>query len=1125
MFLLLFLISAAWGYNSEITVICAISEHTPSDKVTALESLSSQQSFNVKVVSMPALTVSDISQSFFIVDLTYSFIYTKTLSDRAQDYSIPVISLYKNSLSHQGQKYYFHMPSPSASNAIISFLQYFDWKDFTVFASNDLISQECVTQISNVMGENMSNFFFISENMGQDELSNMIGKMVKTTSTRKFVIISSAYVANMVITGLTEKKIYVDGTGVLVYGESLALMNYLGIIGIIEQSYEEIASASDYIVIPILALFDYILNNIPPNPSLGVTSQKIEKYFDDRNTIAKFSIVNVNNGERNIVGSITSTIEITGEIVYPGGATSLSDSKTQIYFSYAGGSTNPPPIAPSTYNPVQMNGAVFSTMVANNDTSILPNFNFSMIYTNCGVFTDNKTYINECLDQSSNLGVGFLSTAWSSSTVPYLNYFYPRPIVSIDTTLGLSNETMYPTFTRVVSSSSYWAFVIANFINVNGWKKIVVLTSDAPKLIALYNAFLGYADIFGFEIMNDVDHRIIGLNYDRSHFDLEKETFQHCADTGARIYAFLCSVPDQFYIVEGLYDIGLRRGDVQIISQAITGANIFASETPENAAKREELMMGSLGCYTAEWIGDYGKEMEQLLIEFFGSFTSFKCVSFDQAMLMMRSIGNLVNNGYDYEDPALLNKYLRQTRFTGCSGSVSIGQGTNDRSNQAALLLNLFTKNETWVEQPAVIFDPASQTPFEITQTVVWCDGTSNVPNDYRFSLNCPFDETKAKTSSEGLKVLYIICFLIAVVTSAVSIWMLRVFPKDNYEELNSKKIITAQDMAVYAMIVIEIFQYISLGTTPSDSSSVISTLSEVFGLNFKNFLSVTDRVYWTMISGMIISLWIWVILCITIICRNRNFPCFRSDKLNFIDFISEYLMPLIGDIGFIPIISVLMNLYVCNLTIEGGLTKSYNEHDCGQFCWVGRHLTMVIISLFSLAVYIPLHLYLRPLWQNFQSTINIKTYSKHMVFKSIFQIFVIVLSKTLAYSNKYAFGFLYSAALLIYGVFLIRFPAYNYKIANLWLVASMFIAFFGEVIYSISISTAINGASVLGTLIAGWIAILGVTYFLQSKRCVSYLYTEPSKDIPEIFKDVFRKNKFKYKVECDNEKGSIEKK
>lgn len=56
-----------------------------------------------------------------------------------------------------------------------------------------------------------------------------------------------------------------------------------------------------------------------------------------------------------------------------------------------------------------------------------------------------------------------------------------------------------------------------------------------------------------------------------------------------------------FFFVEGLYDIGFRRGDIQIIqSQRTGGDGIITSVAAQYSIKRSELYMGCIGLDIAE---------------------------------------------------------------------------------------------------------------------------------------------------------------------------------------------------------------------------------------------------------------------------------------------------------------------------------------------------------------------------------------------------------------------------------------------------------------------------------------------------------------------------------------------
>ena len=125
------------------------------------------------------------------------------------------------------------------------------------------------------------------------------------------------------------------------------------------------------------------------------------------------------------------------------------------------------------------------------------------------------------------------------------------------------------------------------------------------------------------------------------------------------------------------------------------------------------------------------------------------------------------------------------------------------------------------------------------------------------------------------------------------------------------------------------------------------------------------------------------------------------------------------------------------------------------------------------------------------------------MIIKSVVQLFAVILSKTVAYSSREAFGFIYSGYLAAYATTLIKFKAFNYGIANLWLVITIYISAYGELLYAISVVSTFPGGDVLAALVVGVILIGIVGYAIQSKKCASYLYTEATKPLPEFFKKV----------------------
>ena len=215
--------------------------------------------------------------------------------------------------------------------------------------------------------------------------------------------------------------------------------------------------------------------------------------------------------------------------------------------------------------------------------------------------------------------------------------------------------------------------------------------------------------------------------------------------------------------------------------------------------------------------------------------------------------------------------------------------------------------------------------------------------------------------------------------------------------------------------------------------------------------------------------------------------------------------MPYFSEISFVPSILVVMNLYICDLSLGSGLTDAFSSYDCTTFCYHGKHLVYVIVSFITLLVYFPVFFYLRPIWQNFQATLDIMTNPSSCMIKGCFQVLFVILSKSLGNSNMNYFGVFYSIALAVYCIVLFKIEFFNYKVANLWLAVSVALVAFGELIYSITALSLKNPNDCLIILMIGWALILISGYVLQRAKYKSYLYTEDPLEVREIFDRVFR--------------------
>lgn len=148
--------------------------------------------------------------------------------------------------------------------------------------------------------------------------------------------------------------------------------------------------------------------------------------------------------------------------------------------------------------------------------------------------------------------------------------------------------------------------------------------------------------------------------------------------------------------------------------------------------------------------------------------------------------------------------------------------------------------------------------------------------------------------------------------------------------------------------------------------------------------------------------------------------------------------MPLLGNLAFVPIISGLLDIFVCDHSIGDNYSESYMAKDCYQFCWRDEHLIYSIVAAISLVLYGPLAIFCRPLWQELQPMLHIKTTPLHLMSKSVFQVLLIVINKTIKRYQAVVHGVIFVILMFSFAVFSIFNKAFNYPRYSWWMTLSI---------------------------------------------------------------------------------------
>jgi len=270
--------------------------------------------------------------------------------------------------------------------------------------------------------------------------------------------------------------------------------------------------------------------------------------------------------------------------------------------------------------------------------------------------------------------------------------------------------------------------------------------------------------------------------------------------------------------------------------------------------------------------------------------------------------------------------------------------------------------------------------------------------------------------------------------------------------------------------------------------------------------------VYWAALDvtfGLVVC---WALLNIFTAFRLDE-RCKKACLFELIGGIAYKTLPLLGNVCFVPLIYILMDVFICDQAVgygSLGYTESLLARDCYVHCWDKAHTLYVVFASLSLLCYVPSAILLRPVWQDYQSNLHIRTYPTFFVAKSILQVVLICFSKTLKRWYPTAHAVLFLCAIVLFSLFSSLSKAYNYPRVNLWQTLSCaavfvlsLIALLNDTVYD---SPDFNLVFLVGIL---WFLLLGTLHIVsgliyQALRLPCALYRKKSRDINTILRFAF---------------------
>ena len=153
-------------------------------------------------------------------------------------------------------------------------------------------------------------------------------------------------------------------------------------------------------------------------------------------------------------------------------------------------------------------------------------------------------------------------------------------------------------------------------INIFGWKNIVIFYTNDTYGIPAYSVIYNKAEYYGYRIVNDAQYRVLPPITSNDSLGNYTENLKDALSTGCNLFFLAMSDPSAFFLLEELYNLGVRRGDLTYFFFVSTGLDALKT-SGGNSTKRAELMHGSFLVYSASYHGAYGNKLKTEYLSYY----------------------------------------------------------------------------------------------------------------------------------------------------------------------------------------------------------------------------------------------------------------------------------------------------------------------------------------------------------------------------------------------------------------------------------------------------------------------------------------------------------------------------
>ncbi|CAG9330181.1 unnamed protein product [Blepharisma stoltei] len=1084
----------------------------PLFKSSLLSSWSLSKEINAEFIDFPSFLNENPENIQIVIDLTSSFQSHFYISQLAWRSHFIHLTRENYSKAYTDWSFSLNLNVGEYFIAMKNVWQNLNWMKGAVF-----LSLESLLLRDSLHDQIVNNFYYaiIESRSG---ISEVINREVYNLGQNLYFLFTGNEVSEEIVKKLVETKLLSAGSGLFLTQESGYQVTLDGSLILTPRGQEYTTSAQESLIANIINLFDLLLEYLNKGDNYMDCEISLKNAFislcENHFCTHFYSLVNIQSGKRVYIADAFSSN--FSSIIFPEGNTIVPyPEKKKISFSISSGIYDSDSSIAALLFLLQNWGVFTAVAQVNGGTDLIPNFSIETTIINCWGESYEFQYSYKCFGQNiAEIGVMHIPTTLTELVLGTINIFDSLNI-TIPIIPGLSNDNslssseLYPYFSRTTYD---WTYVInqsLKLIYTLGWRNCAVVYQNESFLASVYSEFIKTAKEYNVNILNREDLRAIPQDLmDYNSLLNYSYIMQEVIDSNAKLVVIIIFSPINIYIMDVFYDLGIRKGDFVIFWATTAWINYIYQFPDQNLTKTKEVSLPSLSLDQPAFVGEVGNWVNsQLLLAYEIPYNCLSCWSYDSTRLVINALDYMINRGLDYSNGTLLMSAIRKQNFSGCSGSIRIEPDNNNRFINSLVVKNAILNESSGqvILEEIGNWAPSGNTLLIMNKPIVYYGNSSGKPNDFRIVLNnCNFRESQIKPFMKGRYLMSGIGIIVVVWTCFITFCAWKRWSQVVIPELVSQEEASIQDFIMGATIIIEFFQLLMLGPSIKPISPFLYSIGDALSLNFDEFITVKNGIFWIIIDFVFGGVFIWVVLSV-IVLLNLGEKKFWGDRvIRKLNDYAEDLIPILGNLCFIPFISLLMDVFVCDKAIGDRFTDSFMMKDCYQFCWKDEHLIYSIFSGIAIILYEPLAVFFRPLWQEMHTLAHVKYLPIHLMEKSLFQIIFIVLNKTVKRAQSLAYGIIFTIISASYAIFTLKYKAYNYERFSWWLSLSLFGVSWGSILATIKNETGDNSFIWVILLLIGWSLIIGVGITVQQVKYPSFLYRAQSINTEKLYQFAF---------------------